>query len=168
MTYERNFQKSDFRVDFGDRTLTGDVISKNSRPEVLILHGAGNASRGDFRLIRQQLLIHGISSAAFDFTVPFNKGFTEIIRQPQSWGDSDAWELLSGYRGRLLIIAAENDKVIPKEVINKIYDSAVNAKECKLFVAPQASHAVFTDLRTNNPESFCSVLGQIVTMVKQQ
>jgi len=238
MTYERNFQKSDFRVDFGDRMLIGDIISNNTRPEVLILHGAGNANRGDFRLFRQQLLIHGISSAAFDFvghgdtggelkntsllsrtrqacsvidslnlqqpfsiigasmgaytavklleyyrikslilivpaiytsrayTVPFNKGFTEIIRQPQSWGDSDAWDILSGYRERLLIIAAENDKVIPQGVVNKIYDSAVNAKECKLFVAPQASHAVFTDLRSNNPESFCSVLGQIVTMVK--
>jgi dienelactone hydrolase len=65
-----------------------------------------------------------------------------------------------------LIIAAENDKVIPQGVINKIYESAVNAKECKLIVAPQASHSVFTDLRSNNPESFCNVLGQIVTMVK--
>ena len=238
MTYERNFQKADFWVDFGDHTLTGDVISRNSRPEVLILHGAGNASRRDFRLFRQQLLIHEISSAAFDFvghgdtggvlesssllsrtrqacsvvdslnlqqpfsvigasmgaytavklleyyqiknlillvpamytsmayTVPFNKGFTEIIRQPQSWGHSDAWDILSGYRGILLIIAAENDEVIPQGVINKIYDSAVNAKERKLLIAPQASHSVFTDLRSNDPESFCSVLGQIVTMVK--
>ena len=67
MTCKRNFRKADFRVDFGDRTLAGDVISKNSRPEVLILHGAGNAKRRDFRLFREQLLIHGISSAAFDF-----------------------------------------------------------------------------------------------------
>jgi pimeloyl-ACP methyl ester carboxylesterase len=226
-----------FRVDFDDRTLTGDVISKNSHPEVLILHGAGNASRGDFRLFRQQLLNHAISSAAFDFVghgdtdgelanssllsrtrqacrvvdslnlqqpfsvigasmgayiavklleqyqiknlilivpamytamayaVPFNKGFTEIIRQPQSWDDSDAWDILSGFRGRLLIIAAENDTVIPKGVINKIYESAVTARECKLFVVPQASHAVFTDLRSNDPEGFCRVLGQIVAMI---
>lgn len=240
MTYERNFQKADFWVDFGDRTLTGDIISKNSRPEVLILHGAGNASRRDFRLFRQELLLHQIPSAAFDlvghgdtggelesssllsrtrqacsvvdalnlqqpfsvigasmgaytavklleyyqinslvlivpamytsmaYNVPFNEGFTEVIRQPQSWDDSDAWDILSGYRGRLLIIAAENDKVIPKGVINKIYESAVNAEVCKLFIAPQASHAVFTDLRSNNPEGFCRVFRQIVEILKQR
>ena len=202
------------------------------------MHGAGNAHRRDFRLFREQLLNHGISSAAFDFvghgntggelkrsslinrtqqtcsvidslniqqpfsvigasmgaytavklleyyqiknmillvpamydskaySVPFNKGFTEIIRRPGSWGDSDAWQILSEYKGRLFIIAAEYDEVIPSGVINRIYDSAINAEERTLFVAPRASHAVFTDLRSNNPESFSSVLGQIVTMVK--
>ena len=227
-----------FRVDSGACTLTGDVISNGSSPQVLILHGAGNANRGDFRLFRKQLLNQGISSAAFDFvghgdtggelkksslisrtqqacsvvdylniqqpfsviaasmgaytavklleyyqiksfvllvpamydsrayTVRFNKGFTEIIRQPQSWDRSDAWEILSGYRGRIFIIAAENDEVIPQRVVNKIYGSAVNAKERKLFVAPKASHAVFTDLRSNNPEGFSNVLGQIIAMIK--
>jgi len=227
-----------FQVDSGTRTLIGDIISDSTLPRVLILHGAGNAHRRHFRLFREQLLIHGISSAAFDFvghgdtggelksssllsrtrqacsvadslniqqpfsvigasmgaytavklleyyqieslilivpamyiaaayTIPFNEGFTDIIRQPESWQHSDAWNLLSGYRGRLLIIAAENDKIIPKGVINKIYDSAVNAKERKLFVAPRASHTVLTDLRSNNPEGFCSVFGQMVEMLK--
>jgi pimeloyl-ACP methyl ester carboxylesterase len=228
-----------FQVNAGTCTLIGDLIPNSSPPQVLILHGAGNANRGHCRLFREQLLIHGISSAAFDFvghgdtggdlrsssllsrtrqacgvvdslniqqpfsvigasmgaytavklleyyqikslvllvpamytstayTVPFNAGFTDIIRQPESWNRSDAWDILSGYRGRLLIIAAENDQVIPKGVINKIYDSAVNAKERKLFVAPRASHFVFTDLRTNNPDGFCSVLGQIIEMLKK-
>lgn len=228
-----------FQVDAGTCTLIGDIISDSSPPQVLILHGAGNANRGHFRLFREQLLIHEISSAAFDFvghgdtggelkssslisrtrqacsvvdslniqqplsvigasmgaytavklleyypikslillvpamytfmayTVPFKQGFTDIIRQPESWRHSDAWDILSGYQGRLLIIAAENDRIIPKGVINKIYDSAVTAKERKLFVAPQASHTVFTDLRTNNPEGFCSVFSQIVEMLKK-
>lgn len=228
-----------FQVDAGTCTLIGDIISDSSPPQVLILHGAGNANRRHFRLFREQLLIHEISSAAFDFgghgdtggelkssslisrtrqacsvvaslniqqplsvigasmgaytavklleyypikslillvpamytfmayTVPFNQGFTDIIRQPESWRHSDAWDILSEYQGRLLIIAAENDRIIPKGVINKIYDSAVTAKERKLFVAPQASHTVFTDLRSNNPESFCSVFSQIVEMLKK-
>jgi fermentation-respiration switch protein FrsA (DUF1100 family) len=102
------------------------------------------------------------------YNVPFNKGFTEIIRQPQSWRNSDAWQILVKYKGRLFTIAAERDEVIPLEVVNRIYDSAVNAKERKLFVAPRASHAVFTDLRANNPDVFCSVLGQIVKMLKNR
>ena len=202
------------------------------------MHGAGNAHRGDFRLFREQLLNHGISSAAFDFVghgntggelkrsslisrtqqacsvvdslniqqpfsvigasmgaytavklleyyqiknmillvpamydskaykVPFNKGFSEIIRRPESWRDSDAWQILSEYKGCLLIIAAENDEVIPLGVINRIYDSAVKAEERVLFVVPRASHAVFTDLRSNNPEGFCNVFSQIVEMLR--
>jgi hypothetical protein len=102
------------------------------------------------------------------YNVPFNKEFTEIIRQPQSWRDSDAWQILTEYKGRLFIIAAEKDEVIPIGVVNRIYDSAVNAKERKLFVAPRASHAVFTDLRSNNPDVFCNILGQIVEMLKNQ
>ena len=101
------------------------------------------------------------------YNVPFNEGFTEIIRRPESWDDSDAWQILSKYKGRLFIIAAENDNVIPKGVVNRIYDSAVNAEERELFFAPRASHAVFTDLRSNNPDVFCSVFGQIVTMLKK-
>jgi esterase/lipase len=238
MTPERNFHKSYFRVDFEDRTLAGDVISKNSRPEVLILHGAGNADRKNFRLFRQELLNHEISSAAFDFVghgdtggelkcsslisrteqacsvvdslnieqpfsvigasmgaytavkllecyqiknlvlivpamydskayqVAFNKGFTEIIRRPQSWDHSDAWQILSEYKGRLFIIAAENDQVIPSGVVNRIYDSAVKAEKRTLYFAPQTSHAVLTDLRSNNPDGFRSVFDQIVAMVK--
>jgi pimeloyl-ACP methyl ester carboxylesterase len=230
--------KGVFQVEFGTHRLTGDVISNSSSPRALVLHGAGNAHRGDFRLIREELLTHGISSAAFDFVghgntggelkssslisrtrqacrvverlnieqpfsviaasmgaytavkllnyfqikslilvvpamydsraykVAFNKGFTEIIRRPESWGNSDAWQVLSEYTGRLFIIAGEKDEVIPQGVISRIYDSAVAAEERKLFVAPRASHRVFTDLRSNNPDIFSSIFDQIVEMLK--
>jgi esterase/lipase len=228
-----------FQIDFDTRLLIGDIISHNSPPQVLILHGAGNAARKNCRLFREQLMLHGISSAAFDFVghgdtggelkrtslisrtrqacrvinsvgiqqplsviaasmgaytavkllehyqvknmillvpamydskayhVPFDKGFTEIIRQPESWTESDAWQILSEYKGHLFIIAAENDNVIPLGVVNRIYNTAVNAEERLLFLAPRASHAVFTDLRVINPEVFCKVFGQIVTMLKR-
>ena len=232
-------QQGTFQVNDVNRKLIGDLISRSSPPQVLILHGAGSANRKYFRLFREQLLLHRITSAAFDFvghgdtggqlkssslhsrtrqacsvvdslkiqqpfavigasmgaytavklleyyqikslilivpamytslayTVPFNEGFTDIIRQPDSWDHSDAWDILSEFDGRLLIIAAANDKVIPQGVINKIYDSAVNAKERILYVAPRASHLVFTDLRSNDPERFCSVFGLIVAMLKK-
>ena len=60
-------EKRVFQVDFGGRRLTGDIMSNRSAPRVLVLHGAGNAHRGDFRLFREEFLIHGISSIAFDF-----------------------------------------------------------------------------------------------------
>ena len=98
--------------------------------------------------------------------VAFNRGFTDIIRQPQSWNHSDAWDILAQYRGRLLIVAGENDRIIPREVINKIYESAVKATERKLYVAPNASHFIFTDLRKNNSAEFDYIFGLMCRILK--
>ena len=101
------------------------------------------------------------------YSVPFNRGFSDIIRQPQSWVQSDAWRLLADYTGRLLIVAGENDQIIPHAVIDRIYDSAVNAAARKLYIAPNASHFVFTDLRENDPDEFKYVFDQICTMLQE-
>jgi pimeloyl-ACP methyl ester carboxylesterase len=227
------------QVEFETHTIACDVLSHSESPGVLVLHGAGNSNRGRFQLLREELLISGISSIAFDFvghgdtggelkrsslssrtrqactivdslnlkqplsiigasmsaytsvkllehyhiknlillvpamyalqaySLPFNEGFTEVIRQPQSWVQSDAWRLLADYTGRLLIVAGEYDQIIPRDVINRIYDSAVNAAERRLYIAPAASHFVFTDLRANDPKEFERVFGQICDMLKE-
>jgi pimeloyl-ACP methyl ester carboxylesterase len=100
------------------------------------------------------------------YSIPFNQGFSDIIRQPQSWVQSDAWRLLADYTGRLLIVAAEKDQVIPRDVVNRIYDSAVNATERQLYIAPNASHFVLTDLRANDPKGFDHLFDQICNMLK--
>lgn len=101
------------------------------------------------------------------YSIPFNRGFSDIIRQPQSWVQSDAWRLLADYTGRLLIVAGEIDQIIPRDVISRIYDSAVNATERKLYIAPNASHFVFTDLRENDPAEFKSVFDQICAVLQE-
>ena len=103
--------------------------------------------------------------AAEAFTVPFNAGFTEIIRRPKSWESSDGWELLSRFTGRLLLVAGERDRVIPPGVIQGIYEAAKNAKERTLFVAPGASHMVLTDLRAHAPDQLDRVLGLMTGML---
>ncbi|CAB1079673.1 hypothetical protein D1AOALGA4SA_7381 [Olavius algarvensis Delta 1 endosymbiont] len=100
------------------------------------------------------------------YTIPFNQGFSDVIRRPQSWVQSDAWHLLADFRGRLLVVGAENDQVIPPDVIQRIYDSAVNAAERNLYIAPEASHFIFTDLRANNPAEFKHVLDQICAVLR--
>lgn len=104
------------------------------------------------------------TSAAY--AVPFNRGFTSIIRQPDSWAQSDAWDVLARYTGRLLIVAGEHNTVIPSGVIKRIYDSATRAKARQLYVAPQASHFVITDLRAHNPAALEHVLGLITAMLQ--
>jgi len=97
--------------------------------------------------------------AAEAYAVPFNAGFTEIIRRPQSWESSDAWDLLSRFTGRLFLVAGEHDTVIPPGVIRNIYAAARNATGRKLYVAPGASHLILTDLRANAPDQLDHVLG---------
>jgi pimeloyl-ACP methyl ester carboxylesterase len=99
--------------------------------------------------------------------VPFGKDFTKIIKGPQSWQGSDAWDLLAEFTGRLLIVAGGDDKVIPRGVIDKIYASAVNAEERVLYVAPRASHFLFTDLRSNDSKGFEHVFKLITGMLKK-
>ena len=76
------------------------------------------------------------------FAVPFNQGFSEIIRKPQSWLHTDAWKILQQFEGNLLIIFAENDDVIPAEIIHKLYESACNAKRRKRHLVQGAPHKI--------------------------
>jgi len=102
--------------------------------------------------IANLVLIGPAMYAAAAYAVPFNGGFTEIIRRPQSWEASDAWDILSGFAGRLLVVAGECDTVIPPGVIQRIYESAAIAKERAVYVAPGVSHLIITDLRVKDPE----------------
>jgi len=103
--------------------------------------------------------------AAKAYAVPFNAGFTEIIRRPNSWESSDAWDLLGRFTGRLLLVAGERDTIIPPGVIRNIYDSARNAKARTLFVAPGASHLILTDLRANAPDQLDHVLTLMIDVL---
>ena len=89
--------------------------------------------------------------------VPFGPHFSEIIRRPESWQSSDAWALLAVYTGRLLIVAAENDMVIPPGIIRRLHDSAVCARDRRLCRIPGVSHFVFTDLRARDPAGLARV-----------
>ena len=106
--------------------------------------------------------------AAEAYPVSFNSGFTQIIRKPNSWEHSDAWKLLADFRGKLFIVAAEFDRVIPPGVIEKIYSSAVRARKKELHIAPGVSHFVFTELRAKDPEAFERILDRMVDTIKQK
>jgi pimeloyl-ACP methyl ester carboxylesterase len=92
------------------------------------------------------------------YAIPFNRGFTEVIRRPNSWETSDAWSLLTGFTGRLLIVAGEKDTIIPFGVIRHIYEAARNAAERTLYIATGASHLIITDLRAQDPKQLSHVL----------
>ena len=57
-----------FSLAVGEETLVGDILGKLEKVQVLLLHGAGNGHRARQRALREELLRHGVSSAAFDFS----------------------------------------------------------------------------------------------------
>jgi pimeloyl-ACP methyl ester carboxylesterase len=89
---------------------------------------------------------------------PFGAPFSRVIRRPRSWAGSDAWDLLGGFTGRLLVVAGENDAVIPPEVTARIYASASRSRERRLMVIPGAGHMVLTDLAATDPMAYQRVL----------
>ncbi len=99
------------------------------------------------------------------YAVPFGPRFSQIIRQPQSWVDSDAWKILARFTGSLLVVTGENDAVIPADVIRRIYDSAENAATRVLYVARAASHFALTDLYDRDPGEFECVLQMIADVI---
>lgn len=116
--------------------------------------------------IDRLILVVPAMYAAEAYAVPFNRGFTEIIRRPNSWKQSDAWHLLAGYTGELLVIAGENDAVIPPGVIRNIYEAAKLAKRRELYVIPGASHNAITDLRANDPAGLEHVFGLMTSILR--
>lgn len=50
------------------------------------------------------------------YQVPFGPQFSQILRTPDSWVDSDAFDLVADYTGHLLVISAEEDRVVPPEI----------------------------------------------------
>jgi fermentation-respiration switch protein FrsA (DUF1100 family) len=82
------------------------------------------------------------------YGAPFGPEFSAVIRRPGSWQDSDAFDIVSAFKGNLLVIAAESDDVIPRAVVERIHGSATNAKVRLLHVVPGSSHlSLFPDER---------------------
>ncbi|CAG0935486.1 hypothetical protein TFLX_04327 [Thermoflexales bacterium] len=64
--------------------------------------------------------------------VEFGSGFTEIIREENSFLDSDILDLPKHFTGNALYIAGENDEIIPKQVVD-LYKRALSY--CNYFEA---------------------------------
>ena len=80
------------------------------------------------------------TESAYDLN--FDEEFSREIREKDSWRKSDAWRIIAKFTGQLLIVAAENDEVIPRAIPELLFESAVSAKQRKLIFIPGATHAL--------------------------
>lgn len=86
------------------------------------------------------------------YSLRFDQGFTDIIRTPNSWKNSDALDLLEKFKGNLLIIIGTMDEIIPLAVIELIMKHTPNVAKKELYMIPECPHKIFNWLSDKENE----------------
>ncbi|MDV9171465.1 alpha/beta fold hydrolase [Streptomyces sp. W16] len=75
--------------------------------------------------------------------VPFEDGngrFSELIRQPDSWREAPALQVLRAYEGRAVLAVPGTDAVIPPAVTESVQDALAARAQYTRFELPDAQH----------------------------
>lgn len=143
------------------------VIAGRNMSEPLALFGFSMGAYNAIKLTQCRkvaslvLIVPGVfTPQAYD--VPFGPQFSSIIRRERSWTDTDAWDIIGNFSGRLLVIAAGNDAVIPREIPERLLQSARCAAWKQLLVVPEAEHRHLFSLLLETPNEFDATLDLIM------
>jgi uncharacterized protein len=92
----------------------------------------------------------------------FQSDFTKVIRQPNSWKSSRAFEAIRQFEGRKLLVLPATDDVIPIE-ITEAYGAAVRATETESAIVrlPNANHRLGLWLH-DHPEDCAIVADRLI------
>lgn len=102
------------------------------------------------------LMVPGVYSSAA-YQVNFGDDFSAIIRKHRSWEHTDAWDIAAQFDGHLLVIAAENDAIIPAEIPNRLISSATACRQKQLLIVADAGHNSIWDSLQRSPACYQKV-----------
>ncbi len=127
------------------RTAQAAAVIRHTCTEPLTLIAASMGAYTAIKLaeifpVKNMVLLVPAVYTPLAYQLPFGPEFSAAIRVPGSWRKSDAFSILERFKGNLLIVAAENDNVIPEEVITGIHDSAKHAKTNRVHTVPASGH----------------------------
>jgi uncharacterized protein len=74
------------------------------------------------------------------YQVPFGPQFSQILRTPDSWVASDAFDLVADYPGHLLVLSAEEDRVVPPEIPHTYLSCANKSASRQHHIIRRAGH----------------------------
>jgi hypothetical protein len=83
------------------------------------------------------------------YRVPFDERFSGIIRQKDSWKNADVVNSLHNFRGKLLIIYGEKDKVIPRGVIDILDRESTFVLRKEILILPNIGHQILETASKN-------------------
>lgn len=99
------------------------------------------------------------------YSVPFTDEFSKVIRIENSWRDSEVWDILPAFLGKLLVVSGELDRIIPADVITGYYRVAKNAVYRRIYTVKNVGHMMFTELREKRPEETDHVVELILKVI---
>ncbi|WP_316149548.1 alpha/beta hydrolase [Cupriavidus sp. BIC8F] len=88
--------------------------------------------------------------AAYDsaaFAVPFGPAFTKILRTAQSWRRSVVFERIASFPGRLTVVHATEDTVVPAIIGELLVANDRRAEHTEIVDIPNTDHALGMALR---------------------
>jgi len=147
------------------------VLAARAMTEPLAVVGSSMGAYNAIRLTEHHhidalvLIVPGVYTPSA-YEVPFGAEFSTVIRRERSWADSDAWEILSRFEGRLLVIHAENDAVIPLEISQRLVAAATRAQSRHLHIVQGAEHNRLWSLLEETPSDFDAAINMVVDTVK--
>lgn len=116
-----------------------------------------------YKVNKLALTVPGVYAAdAYD--LPFGAGFTERIRRPESWRETDAWSIIGHFTGDLIVVTAEDDQVVPAEISARLYEAATNARSRSRYEISGSQHRYWDYL--NEPEN-ATLLKSYLTRLQQ-
>lgn len=131
-----------------DRTQqTAAVIDQLKLPQPLGVFGGSMGAYTAIKLtqlypVNRLVLIVPAVYRKEAYTLPFGEEFSNIIREEKTWKDTDAWDIITKYHGKLLIVVAGEDKIVPNEVPKRLYNCAIKAKTRKIYIVKNAEHKI--------------------------
>ncbi|MRX07609.1 alpha/beta fold hydrolase [Pseudoduganella sp. FT25W] len=146
------------------------VLAAHGMAEPLVVFGASMGAYNAIRLSAQHrvdalvLIVPGVYTPSA-YEVPFGPDFSAIIRRERSWADSDAWEILSRFEGRLLVIHAEHDATIPLEISERLVAAATRAAARQLHIVRGAEHNRLWSLLAETPAHFDAAVEMVMRTV---
>jgi uncharacterized protein len=146
------------------------VISARVLQSPLVLVGSSMGAYNAIKLTQSNLvdalvlIVPGVFTPTA-YELPFGPQFSQAIRRERSWIDSDAWGILAEFTGRLLVIAAENDAVIPREIPERLIDSAVKSNSKALYIVEGGEHTRLFSLLLERPDDYRHTMNLILDCV---
>lgn len=146
------------------------VLAASPLTGPLVVCGSSMGAYNAIRLTEQHqidalvLIVPGVYTPAA-YELPFGPDFSAVIRRERSWADSDAWDILSRFEGRLLIIHAEYDSVIPLEISDRLFGAATRAQSRQLHIVQGAGHNRLWSLLEETPADFDAAIDMVTAVV---
>nr|WP_315259494.1 alpha/beta hydrolase [uncultured Duganella sp.] len=147
------------------------VLAASPLSGPLVVFGSSMGAYNAIRLTQLEkvdalvLIVPGVYTPSA-YEVPFGPEFSGVIRRERSWIDSDAWDILSRFEGRLLIIHAEHDAVIPLEISDRLFGAATRAQSRQLCIVPGTHHNRLWALLAETPADFEAALDMVVRTIE--